>query len=151
MGDDFIFGVTKFTDHVVRKRQDELRTVWHAHRTTPRDPLPGQPVEITVDVGTGHRADAVYCYWTTDDEEPLGRGGVAVRGRVLPLEEVGPEWEELAWGYVSRWRGVLPGQPEMPSLTAAPLPIPAGRTPGPYHPSPITSIAGVPRSGSAMP
>lgn len=112
MGDDFIFGVTKFTDHVVRKRQDELRTVWHAHRTTPRDPLPGQPVEITVDVGTGHRADAVYCYWTTDDEEPLGRGGVAVRGRVLPLEEVGPEWEELAWGYVSRWRGVLPGQPE---------------------------------------
>jgi len=110
--DDFIFGVTSFSDYVVKRRQGELRTVWHAHRIEPRDPLPHQPVEITVDVGTDHRADAVFCYWATDDELPVGRGGAAAHGHVLPLQNVGPSWDDLAWGYVSRWRGVLPGQPD---------------------------------------
>ncbi len=112
MGEDFIFGVTRFSDYVVRRRQAELHTVWHAHRIEPRDPLPGQPVEITVDVGTDHRADAVFCYYATDHELPMGHAGTAAHGHVLALQEAGPVWDDLAWGYVSRWRGVLPGQPD---------------------------------------
>jgi glycosidase len=112
MGEDFIFGITSYSDTVARRRQAELRTVWHAHRINPRDPLPGQPVEITVDVGTGYRADAVFGYWSAGDRQPCGRGGVAQQGQVVALEMAGIEWDDLAWGYVERWHGTLPPQPE---------------------------------------
>jgi cyclomaltodextrinase len=112
MADDFIFGETSFSDYVVKRRQGELRGLWHAHRIEPRDPLPGQPVQVTVDVGLDHSADAVYCYWTIADEQPSGRAGVAACGEVLPLHCVGPVWDDLIWSYVQRWRGSLPAQPE---------------------------------------
>lgn len=112
MANDFIFGETSFSDYVVKRRQGELRTVWHAQRIEPRDPLPGQPVQVTVEVGTDHRADAVYCYWTTKDEQPYGRAGVAACGQVVALEREGPRWDDLIWSYVERWRGTLPPQVE---------------------------------------
>ncbi|HOU24390.1 MAG TPA: alpha-amylase family glycosyl hydrolase [Anaerolineae bacterium] len=112
MADDFVFGETSFSDHVVKRRQAELRGLWHAHRIAPRDPLPGRPVELTVDVGTDYRADAVYAYWTTADEQPWGRAGVAAVGQVVSLERVGVRWDDLIWNYVEVWRGTLPAQPD---------------------------------------
>ena len=29
MADDFVFGETSFSDHVVKRRQAELRGLWH--------------------------------------------------------------------------------------------------------------------------
>jgi cyclomaltodextrinase len=110
MTEDFIFGTTKFSEEVVRKKQAQFSTVWHGHRIHPRDPRPDQPVEIIVDVGIKHRADAVYCYWTTGDDLPVGREGEASLGQVLSLDAVGPVWQDLAWGYVQRWKGILPLQ-----------------------------------------
>lgn len=110
MGEDFIFGTTKFSEEVVRKKQERLSTVWHGYRISPRNPRPGQEVEILVDVGVGHRAGAVYCYWTSDDEQPMGRGGKASRGRVISLKKDKVLWQDLAWGYVQRWKGKLPAQ-----------------------------------------
>ena len=112
MADDFIFGETSFSDYVVKRRQSELRGLWHAHRIEPRDPLPGQPVQVTVDVGLDHRADAVYAYWTAADEQPHGRAGVPACGQVIALQRVGPVWDDIIWGYVERWRGTVPGQPD---------------------------------------
>ncbi|HEY5159229.1 MAG TPA: alpha-amylase family glycosyl hydrolase [Anaerolineales bacterium] len=110
MGEDFIFGVTSYSDYVVKRRQDELHSVWHYHRIEPRDPQPDQPVKILVDIGCNHRADAVFCYWTTADEQPAGRAGKATCGNVLALEKEVPIWEDLVWGYVDRWVGILPPQ-----------------------------------------
>lgn len=112
MPNDFIFGETSFSDYVVKRRQSELRGVLHAHRIEPRDPRPGQPVQVTVDVGLDHRADGVYAYWTVDDEQPYGRAGVATCGQVVALHNVGAIWDDLIWSYVQRWRGALPGQPD---------------------------------------
>jgi cyclomaltodextrinase / maltogenic alpha-amylase / neopullulanase len=112
MGQDFIFGVTSFSDYIVTHRQEELRTIWHNYRIEPVDPAPGQPVELTVYIGTGYGAQAVYCYWTTEDEQPYGRAGKASCGQVMSLTQTGPVWEDLIWGYVSCWKGFLPPQPD---------------------------------------
>jgi cyclomaltodextrinase / maltogenic alpha-amylase / neopullulanase len=110
MGEDFIFGETNYSDTVVKRRQRELRTVWHNHRMEPRDPLPGQAVTLTVDVGPSQRADRVFCYWTTAPEQPAGHAGIPSCGQVIELEKVGLIWDDLVWDYVERWQGVLPPQ-----------------------------------------
>ena len=109
---DFIFGYTAYNEQIVAQQQQELGTVWHNHRIEPRDPLPGQPVKILVDVGVKFRADAVHCYWTTDSEQPFGKAGKATCGHVLSLEYIGPIWKDLVWGYVNRWQGFIPPQRE---------------------------------------
>lgn len=112
MGEDFIFGEINFSDKIVKRRQAELSTVWHADRIEPRDPRPGQPVKIIVDIGPEIRADEVYCYWSTGQESPCGHGGRAKHGNVVRLEKVATVWEELIWGYVERWQGTIPAQKE---------------------------------------
>ena len=109
---DFIFG-TLATDELktVHHRARRLG-VQHQHMLHPRDPLPGQPVTITAQIGTDLLADNVACYYTTDGSQPAGARGAATNGHVIRLERVDVAWDTLAWGYVTRWQATLPAQPE---------------------------------------
>lgn len=84
----------------------------HGGRITPADPLPGEPVRLAVTVGPDLALDRVVCYYTTDGQEPQGSRGIAQVGQVMPLERVAVEWHPFLWGYVERWEGTLPPQPE---------------------------------------
>ena len=111
MADDFIFGITSFTEEIIRKRQLELRGLWHGHRLVPRDPEPEQPVRLHLSVGTEVSGHAVWCYYTTDGSEPRGAGGQAENGTAVALQRCDVAWDDLVWGYVEEWQGTIPGQP----------------------------------------
>jgi len=92
--DGFIFG--SLSDDAeraayVRKRR---RGVSHRRARTPRDPRPGETVAVELTVGPDCSA---------------GDAWVEVDGKRTPLEPAGVEWDTLAWGYVRRFRGELPG------------------------------------------
>ena len=84
----------------------------HGACITPADPLPGEPVTLTVTVGPDLALDQLVCYYTTDGQEPEGSKGKAHVGQAIPLERVAVEWHPFLWGYLERWEGTLPPQPE---------------------------------------
>jgi cyclomaltodextrinase len=84
----------------------------HRHDLSPRDPDPSQPVTLTVYVGPDLDADHVACYYTLDGSEPAGARGVASNGQVSMLCQAEVVWDTMVWGYLARWRGTLPAQPE---------------------------------------
>ncbi len=84
----------------------------HGVHITPADPLPGESVTLVVTVGPDLALDQLACYYTTDGREPAGSKGKAHVGQAIPLERIAVEWHPFLWGYVERWEGVLPPQPE---------------------------------------
>jgi hypothetical protein len=82
------------------------------YQLAPIDPLPGQPVSLTVYTGIDLSANQVACYYTVDGSEPDGQRGQSENARVLFFEQSEVIWDAVAWGYVIRWRGTLPPQPE---------------------------------------
>lgn len=107
---DFIFG-TFATDalKVVHHRAGK-RGVQHQHVMSPRDPLPGDPVRLTVQIGVDLSIGQVACYYTTDGSAPSGALGQATNGTVVLFQQVNMAWDTLAWGYVSHWQAEIPAQ-----------------------------------------
>jgi hypothetical protein len=61
--EEFIFG-TLATDALKLVHHRAARQgVHHRHDLTPRDPLPGQPVAITITVGPDVTVDGAACYY----------------------------------------------------------------------------------------
>lgn len=110
--DDVIFG-TLLTDPL---KLIHYRLSWsglqHQHCLHPRDPQPGEPVRLTVFVGTDCPVTRVAAYCTFDGSEPSGNRGQALRGIVIPFVQAGVEWDSVTWGYRVRWEAILPLQPE---------------------------------------
>ena len=108
--EDFIFGTLSTNE----SRLAHLRTlrggVTHAHRRVPRDPLPGQPIQIHLSLGPSYSQDNARVYWTNDGSDPEGRDGGATHGFVAPLQPVSSEWDTLLWGYIRYFRGEIPPQ-----------------------------------------
>jgi cyclomaltodextrinase len=109
---DFIFGTLANDDLKLIHHRVLRRGVQHHHEMEPRDPLPDEPVTITVKVGQDVRADRVSLYYTIDGSSPDGSRGGCSNGHCLELERVDLVWDTLAWAYIAIWRGVLPAQPE---------------------------------------
>lgn len=109
---EFIFGTFATDELKLVHHRTARRGVQHGFALHPRDPLPGQPVTLTVQIGTDLAADAVACYYTLDGSAPAGSRGMPVNGQVIRLAQTAVEWDTVAWGYVTRWQGTLPAQPE---------------------------------------
>lgn len=111
--EDFVFGGIEADQATLlateRRRHAGLR---HRYALTPRDPLPGEAVTVTVYSGPDIHIDCVSLYVTTDGREPAGRRGHASTGFTVNLEAVAVRWEPLLWDYVTVWQGVLPAQPD---------------------------------------
>lgn len=109
--EDFIFG-TLATE---RMRQARVRAVLsgvtHQQLRFPRHPLPGQPITLELTVGPAHHCQQAWIYWSCDGVDPRGSRGIAQHGSAFPMELVGIEWNTVLWGYISRYRVTLPGQP----------------------------------------
>jgi cyclomaltodextrinase len=108
--DDFIFGTLATEPLRLAHVRQERGGVSHRARRSPRDPLPGQPVQVELTLGPTQTFDRAWIYWSTDGQDPEGTRGVARHGQVTPMEPVEIEWDVLEWGYVRRFRATLPGQ-----------------------------------------
>ncbi len=108
--EEFIFG-TLATDQLklIRHRASH-RGLIHAHDISPRDPQLGQPITLTVQVGTNLTLDHLVCYYTTDGTQPAGDKGIVYSGTVAPFQMTGVVWDTLSWSYQQRWTVTLPAQ-----------------------------------------
>lgn len=109
---DFIFGTFATDELKVVHHRTARRGLQHAYALHPVDPLPGQPVTLTVHTGADLQADQVVCYYTLDGSLPQGARGTATNGQVLPLAQDVVIWDVVAWGYITRWQGTFPPQPD---------------------------------------
>ena len=109
---EFIFGTFATDELKLVHHRTARRGVQHGFALSPRDPSPGQPVTLKVQIGTDLAADAVACYYTLNGSVPAGSRGVPTNGQVVRLVQTAVEWDTVAWGYVTRWEATLPAQPK---------------------------------------
>lgn len=114
---DFVFGTLATDELKLVHHRVMRRGVQHQFEIAPRDPLPEEPVLITVRVGQDVPAEQVTVYYTTDGSIPEGSRGIATQGTALPLTLVDYVWDTLAWGYIAIWQGILPAQGEHTLVT----------------------------------
>lgn len=105
-----IFGGWGAASWIAAQAKRTLQGVSHRNRIVPSDPLPGQAVEVMVS-GEG-TYDRVSLYYTTDGTTPQGRRGRPSNGEVVAMAQQGRNWNDLLWGYINWYRGVIPPQDE---------------------------------------
>lgn len=108
---DFIFGTLATDELKLVHHRANRRGVQHRYHLTPRDPRPGDPITLHVQIGPDVAVDHVACYYTLDGSQPVGGCGSVENGEVLMLQPVGTVWETLVWGYVTHYQATLPPQP----------------------------------------
>src|SRR6266496_4218310 len=108
--EDFIFGTLSTDESRIAHLTAHRSGVTHAHQRSPRDPLPGQPINIDLTVGPSYPYNQAWVYWTNDGTDPDGKNGIAINGFTTPLEPINSEWDTVLWGYVRRFRGEIRGQ-----------------------------------------
>ena len=82
-------------------RRGQLR---HDNETTPLAPGPDQAVHVSVTSGERLPVARAAIFFTADGSRP----GLA--SPTVPMESVDVDWDRDA-GFLTRWRGILPGQP----------------------------------------
>jgi hypothetical protein len=108
---DYFFG-SYVTPQELRLRSVAVNGVQHASEITPRDPLPGQPVTLSIMTDASLPIDRVAVYFTIDGSEAEGARGRAARGQSV-LAELQPAQDEvIGETLVHRWTAQLPGQPD---------------------------------------
>ena len=108
--EDFIFGTLSTDESRIKHLRDTRGGITHNHNRLPRDPQPGQPIQIDLTIGPAYSQNKAWIYWTNDGSDPEGQNGTASNGYATPLEPVGSEWDTFLWGYVRKFRGEIPPQ-----------------------------------------
>lgn len=109
---DFIFGTMATDARRLGYLKTETAGVSHRHRIAPLDPLPDQPVRLTVTLGPDVAADRVTGYITADGSEPGGSRGVPAPGSIaVEFRRFNEVWDTFLWGYCAEWHADLPPQP----------------------------------------
>lgn len=109
---DFVFGTLEADDRTLAAERNRWSAIRHQYAIEPLDPLPYQPVTITVTVGREVVIDRLTAYVTTDGSEPTGSRGEATKGFAVGLSRVQTLWQALYWDYAEVWQGQIPGQPD---------------------------------------
>jgi cyclomaltodextrinase / maltogenic alpha-amylase / neopullulanase len=108
--EDFIFGTFSTNESRIAHVLKLHGGVTHAQVRIPRDPQPGQAVQVHLSLGPSHPQEKAWVYWTNDGSDPVGGNGVATNGFVSALHPVASEWDILGWGYVRHFWGEIPEQ-----------------------------------------
>ena len=109
---DFVFGALESDVNTLSAERNRWSGIRHSYDIDPLDPLPGQPVTITVTVGRDVLVDHVTAYVTTDGSEPAGSCGQVKSGFAVELHRVDTVFKMLYWDFAEIWQGQIPGQPE---------------------------------------
>jgi len=76
----------------------------HDNTIAPLAPRPDEQVEVFATAGTGVHIERACIFYTTDGSQPT------TTARRVPMEATTIEWAPLP-GYLTRWRGYIPPQP----------------------------------------
>ncbi len=108
---DFFFGAPASVAE--RRRRAALRDgLAHGNRITPSDPLPDEPVTLSLFANAAMPIDRVAVYYTTDATEPGGLRGVSTTSDVV-LALPGDVRPDAGAGLNVRvWQATIPGQPD---------------------------------------
>ena len=109
---DFVFGALESDANTLSAERNRWSGIRHSYDIDPLDPLPGQPVTITVTVGRDVLVDHVTAYVTTDGSEPAGSRGQPNNGFAVELHRVDTVFKMLYWDFAEIWQGQIPGQTE---------------------------------------
>ena len=86
---DFVFGGIEADEARLLATERAARTgIRHFQQIDPLDPLPGQAVTVTVQVGPEVVVDRVTLFYTVDGTNPQGVHGKALNGAALALEPI---------------------------------------------------------------
>ncbi|MBO9310086.1 MAG: alpha-glucosidase C-terminal domain-containing protein [Chloroflexi bacterium] len=106
---DSIFGALAADEQRLRALISAQEGLVFEYQMTPRDPRPGQPVQVEITAGPAAPVLEVFLHYTLDGSTPqLG----AENTRTLPTMRSKVEWNALLSGYVRHFQGELPAQPE---------------------------------------
>ena len=108
--EDFIFGTLATDESRIKHLRETLGGITHNHKRLPRDPQPGQPIQIDLTIGPAFSQNQAWIYWTNDGSDPEGKNGNASTGYATQLKPIGSEWDTFLWGYVRKFRGQIPAQ-----------------------------------------
>lgn len=106
---DFTFGklisdALKLTSH-----RALLSGVQHQHNISPRDPAPGESVNVYVVTASDPAIERVELNYTTDGTDPRVESSSLQK---IAFRRVHTEWDTLVWDYISYWSAKIPAQPE---------------------------------------
>lgn len=108
---DYFFG-SYITPQEQRLRFVAQNGVQHASELSPNDPLPGQPVRLSIITDAALPIDRVAVYLTSDGTEPGGERGLSEQSQVVLAEIATQEDQTVGDTPVRRWQALLPGQPD---------------------------------------
>lgn len=109
---DYFFA-SYVTPQAQRLRAVKANGVAHASDISPRDPLPSQPVTVSIVTDAALPIDHVAVYVTTDGAVPDGARGQAPQGFVVLAEpRSGDENAHIGDTPVRHWQAIIPGQPD---------------------------------------
>lgn len=108
--DDFIFGTLDTEVQRLERHKGNRLGIYHGGNRNPLDPLPDQPVTLSVWIGSHIYPLGGWIYYTTDGSDPIGERGKALQGQAVELEWASSQWDDLIWGYYHLFQGTLPGQ-----------------------------------------
>ncbi|MFN2148041.1 MAG: alpha-amylase family glycosyl hydrolase [Anaerolineales bacterium] len=109
--DDFIFGTAAVDELKLAYHRLAHSGLQHGHERSPRDPGAGDSVRLSVITTPATPVDQIVVYYTLDGSIPRGEQGRASSGHALPFARLQTQWDNLLWGYFTRWEAVIPGQP----------------------------------------
>lgn len=106
---DFIFGRMASDESHIAHLKQIYSGVSHHYEITPRDPRPGQPVQLSVTAGPDAAVTDMFIHFTTDGSHPsLGKANTGT----IAMTRASTQWNSLLWGYMRLFTGELPGQAE---------------------------------------
>ena len=108
--EDFIFGTLATDESRIKHLRETKGGITHNHNRIPRDPQPGQPIQIDLTIGPAYSQNKAWIYWTNDGSDPEGQNGIMSNGYATKLDPVNSEWDTFLWGYVRKFRGEIPAQ-----------------------------------------
>lgn len=110
--EDFIFGTLITDDLKLIYHRARNRGLQHNYSILPLRPAAGKAVQVGVLVGNDLDVQRMACYYTLDGSIPAGHYGKAENGQAIYLTRRGVNWDTMSWGYVEKWQGEIPAQPD---------------------------------------
>ena len=79
----------------------------HQHVISPRDPVPGESVALTLATTSDPAIERAELRYTTDGADPRVDGGSV---QSLAFRPARREWDSLLWDYATYWSATIPAQ-----------------------------------------
>lgn len=104
--EEFSFGTLATDELRLAQLKSQRQGLVHLNRIEPRDPIPGQPVQVVAQSASDVDVKQVICRYSTDGSKPSKD-----KGNEVVFTRSAVEWDTLNWGYLTTWKALIPPQP----------------------------------------